>query len=75
MEFIERTDNMAQSLRIDGFLEDYPALVDPDCHDPSPDALIDMVLIATEQATSGESFSILVDGDPRSRIQRVQLQY
>lgn len=54
---------MAQVLSIDGFLEDYPALVDPDFHDPSPDALIDMVLMAAEQATAGEPFSIWVDGE------------
>lgn len=45
------------AMNIDGFLEDYPALVDPDFHDPSPDALIDMVLMAAEQATGGEPFS------------------
>ncbi|MDH5103807.1 hypothetical protein [Lacticaseibacillus rhamnosus] len=58
----ERTGDMAQSLCIDGFLEDYPALVNPDFHDPSPDALIDIVLIAAEQTTAGEPFSIWVDG-------------
>ncbi|RNE19333.1 hypothetical protein [Lacticaseibacillus paracasei] len=54
---------MAQALSIDGFLEDYPELVDPDFHDPSPDALIDMVLLAAENATPGEPFTIWVDGD------------
>ncbi len=27
---------MALTLRIEGFFEDYPALVDPDYHDPQP---------------------------------------
>jgi hypothetical protein len=54
---------MAQALSIDGFLEDYPALVDPDYHDPSPDALIDMVLMAAEQATGNEPFTIWVDSE------------
>lgn len=54
---------MAQALSIDGFLEDYPELVGADYHDPSPDALIDMVLMAAEQANPDEPFSIWVDGE------------
>ncbi|MHB7983809.1 hypothetical protein [Lacticaseibacillus paracasei] len=54
---------MALTLRIEGFFEDYPALVDPDYHDPSSDALIDMVLMAAEQANPDEPFSIWVDSE------------
>lgn len=54
---------MTQMLSINGFFEDYPALVDPKYHNPSPDALIDMVLMAAEAASPGEPFSIWVDGE------------
>lgn len=63
MKFIEITDDMAQALSINGFWEDYPGFVDPDFHNPSQDALINMILMAAEQATAGEPFSIWLDGE------------
>lgn len=38
---------MVQELNINGFLEDYPDLIDSDHRNPSPDALINVVLITT----------------------------
>lgn len=51
------------AMNIDGFFQDYRDLVDPDYHDPSTEALIDMVLMAAEAASPGEPFSIWVDGE------------